>query len=358
MRAAATPPFFVSTERLRGCHGQVSNHQDQAAKHGRHRLLLCHEEESPEHDRENELPQVRPGRAQARRVQGSQDKVDGTSDAPPAAVPGQRHPRPIRLTALALSDRRLPRVVALLGALLLLGTFAPLSLYHPPRFTHAAVIAFDPVPLDEDAPQRSRIGSLVFLQGWALRSDNPGFGGISALHVDGRRVTGLSDTGVLSRFDLPDGGAHAVRGRLDPLPDGPGPPTRKSNRDSESMLVFDGHLWVGFERHNEIWRYASGDWHRESHAAPPAMKHWPNNTGPEAMVRLDDGRFLLFAENAPRGDGTSEVVLFDGDPAVPGTRTVTLGYRPPDGYRATDAALLPDGRILILNRRVSIWEGF
>jgi len=262
------------------------------------------------------------------------------------------------LTAPALSDRRLYRIVALLGALLLLATFAPLSLYHPPRFTHAAVIAFDPVPLDEDAPQRSRIGSLVFLQGWALRSDNPGFGGISALHVDGRRVTGLSDTGVLSRFDLPDGGARAVRGRLDPLPDGPGPPTLKSNRDSESMLIFAGHLWAGFERHNEIWRYASGDGHPESHAAPPAMKHWPYNTGPEAMVRLDDGRFLVFAENAPRGDGTSEVVLFDGDPAVPGTRTVTLGYRPPDGYRATDAALLPDGRILILNRRVTIWEGF
>jgi hypothetical protein len=34
-----------------------------------------------------------------------------------------------------------------------------------------------------------------------------------------------------------------------------------------------------------------------------------------------------------------------------------MRYLPPDGYRATDAALLPDGRILVLNRRWRLLEG-
>ena len=36
--------------------------------------------------------------------------------------------------------------------------------------------------------------------------------------------------------------------------------------------------------------------------------------------------------------------------SMPGTRVSRLGYRPPPGYRLTDAALLPNGRLLILTR--------
>jgi hypothetical protein len=75
------------------------------------------------------------------------------------------------------------------------------------------------------------------------------------------------------------------------------------------------------------------------------------------MVRLPNGQFLVFSEQARRGDGTTDVLWFDGDPAVPGTQAVSLGYRAPEGYDATDAGLLPDGRVLLLNRRFTIWEG-
>ena len=56
--------------------------------------------------------------------------------------------------------------------------------------------------------------------------------------------------------------------------------------------------------------------------------------------------------------GTSDALLFVGDPAVAGTKVVRLRYRPPPGYRITDAAVLPGGALLFLNRRWSYLNGF
>jgi hypothetical protein len=84
------------------------------------------------------------------------------------------------------------------------------------------------------------------------------------------------------------------------------------------------------------------------------MRKWRSNRGSEAMVRLPGGRFLVFSEGS---EGGSPVLMFAGDPAVAGTKAMTMRYRPPDGYRITDAALLPDGRLLLLNRRVTFVEG-
>jgi hypothetical protein len=88
------------------------------------------------------------------------------------------------------------------------------------------------------------------------------------------------------------------------------------------------------------------------------MRRWRGNAGPEAMARLADGRFLLFAEGPDDQRATSDAVLFEGDPAEPGTRAVRLRYRRVPGYRVTDAGLLPDGRLILLNRRFAWLEGF
>jgi hypothetical protein len=106
-----------------------------------------------------------------------------------------------------------------------------------------------------------------------------------------------------------------------------------------------------------VRRYRLPGWTFEAGVAPAAIGTWPANGGAEAMVRLRDGRFLIFSEAAELEDGVTEAVLFDGDPAEPGTRSARLAYRPPTGYQATDAAMLPDGRILILNRRFGLLHG-
>jgi hypothetical protein len=241
----------------------------------------------------------------------------------------------------------------ILPLLPMLASFAAPATVGPPLAP--ATISFTPVPLDESAPARRRLGALLYVGGWELRSDDPRFGGLSALHVEGREATAVSDAGALVRFTLPGGGAPRLA--IAPLPDGPGRTAAKADRDSEAMAIDGERAWISFERANAIWRYDRRSWRSDSHAAPPAMQDWPSNAGGEAMLRLPDGRFLILSEAGDGPDGSTAALLFDGDPAVPGTPVTRLGYRAPEGYRVTDAALLPDGRILYLNRRFTVLDG-
>jgi len=88
-----------------------------------------------------------------------------------------------------------------------------------------------------------------------------------------------------------------------------------------------------------------------------AMRRFGRNAGAEAIVRLPDGRFLILSETASGQPGLYRGLLFGGDPAEPHTPNAPVYYRPPPGFRATDAALLPDGRVLVLNRRFNLLEG-
>lgn len=220
-----------------------------------------------------------------------------------------------------------------------------------------AILRFVPVPLDAGDPRQGRVGALLYRGGWELASDSPRFGGISALHVADGEAIALSDAGTLFRFALP-AGRGAERVRIVPLPSGPGPATRKSNRDTESMVVRGRWLWAGFERHNTIWRYRRADLAATASARPEPMRRWRANSGPEAMTRLADGRFLVLGEGLNDRQATSGAVLFDGDPAEPRTAAFSLRYRRVPGYRATDAAVLPDGRLIVLNRRFAWLEGW
>lgn len=113
-----------------------------------------------------------------------------------------------------------------------------------------------------------------------------------------------------------------------------------------------GRVWVGFERANEIWRYAPGLGLPAADVAPRAMRDWEDNGGAESLVRLHDGRFLVIAETDPKHGATPrDALLFDGDPVARPDRGVRFRYRPPDGYDPSDATELPDGRVLVLNRR-------
>ena len=244
------------------------------------------------------------------------------------------------------------RVAAAPLILILLGTFAPPALHHARPPPDHPLIVFAPVPFDSRHPGRKTVGGLAWLGGWALESNDPRFGGISALHISGSRVTALSDAGTLMRFGLPGSPADT---KIEPLAAGPGSADVKGDRDSESLAVHGGRVWVGFERSHAIWRYDLAGWRPEGSARPPAMRRWRSNRGVEALIRLPGGRFLAFSEGG--GFRESPVILFHGDPARQGTRAETLRYRPPAGYRITDAALLPGGRLLLLHRRVRLTEG-
>lgn len=248
------------------------------------------------------------------------------------------------------------RVAGLFGLLGLLTTYVQPGPAAAPLGPGQVALAAMPIPFDARAPNRRREGRLLFLGGWHLGAADPRFGGISAMHVGEQEVLAISDAGSLLRFRRPDrDGADWVAVR--PIPRGPGTGARKSDRDTESLVVHGRRAWIGFEGRNQVWRYALPDFLFEAAAAPAAMKGWSTNSGSEAMVRLPDGRFIVFAEGPVRGDGTSAALLFAGDPALAATGATDLRYRPPSGYRITDATVLPDGRLLLLNRRFTLWDG-
>ncbi len=223
------------------------------------------------------------------------------------------------------------------------------------------VIQFERIALNENAPQDRKLGRLTFLDGWKLTSDNTEFGGISALHAQGGdSFLALSDSGMLFGFTVPDADRMAARRSfIVPLPGIAAPQSDKKLRDTESW-AFDpgtGRIWIGFEHSNAITRYAPSFARQQAVVRPPEMAEWPSNGGAEAMLKMPGGRFIVFSEEAYGPDNSSEALIFSGDPASVNAKAVRFGYRPPQGYRVTDAALLPDGKVILLNRRFTLLEG-
>lgn len=244
------------------------------------------------------------------------------------------------------------RILLALAAMFLLATFAPFSLFSEPALPAQPLLRFEPVPLDADDPKRRRLGSLSYLGGWSLTSNDPRYGGISAIHVENGEVLALSDGGILFRHALPadrEGIPMSVH-RLETVKD-------KRQRDTEAMVVGDEDIWVTFERRNEVRRYDRDTLRREARRKPLAMHGWYRNSGAEAMARLPGGRFLIVSERSSRGARYSEALLFEGDPTRGSTDVAQMAIERPKDHRITEVARLPDGRLLFLMRRFSYLGG-
>lgn len=208
-------------------------------------------------------------------------------------------------------------------------------------------LSFRALPLPDTMP-----GPLEPRGAWVLDSPNAVFGSYSALVVlpDGSLLA-ASDKGSMMHFSAPAIRPSHVRiGYFGQ--DGSRP---KWQLDIESMTrdPASGRLWLGFENDHRIERFDPG-FRGQATVRPEAMRRWSSNTGAEAMVRLADGRFVVIAEGASRwSDGEAPALLFTEDPVLGGE---PIGFRlaSPRGYKPVDAAQLPDGRVVILLRKV-VW---
>lgn len=219
-----------------------------------------------------------------------------------------------------------------------------------------SIVTFERVALDRDHPERRDFDRLELLGMWRLASNNPYFGGISSIRIRGGEVLALSDASYVFRFNIDERRRQAPM-RVRQLP---GIYTsRHPDRDAESMATdpATGMMWVAFEASNTIRRYSPNLGAKKAWVAPVAMAGWPDNQGPEAFVHLPDGRFIVLSEASPGPGESIEALVFPGDPIDNGRSTRRFYYKPPAGFSPTDAALLPDGRVLVINRRFTISEG-
>jgi hypothetical protein len=144
-----------------------------------------------------------------------------------------------------------------------------------------------------------------------------------------------------------------------PFPGAFGTAITYKDRDSEG-IAYDpasGRIWVSYEHSHAIRRFTPSLARVDGLVRPEAMRGWPSNKGVEALIRLPDGRFYAFAEGGPE-DGVYPALAFSGDPVEPGTNSFAFRYRPTEGYRITDGTVLPDGRLLLLERRIGLPHGF
>jgi hypothetical protein len=212
-------------------------------------------------------------------------------------------------------------------------------------------------------PDLKRFGVLEFRGGMVLTSPSPHFGGWSglAMEADGRSLVAISDVGGWLTADLTyegDRPSKLVHARIGPLLAAGGRLLRnKREQDAESLTLLEGTLakgtlLVGFERVHRIGRFEIRD--RQVRAPsgylrlPPEARRMQQNQGIEALAVLRagplKGSVVAFAERFTRGSGYhTGWIWVEGEPR-------RLQLKDIDGFNITDAAGLPDGSLLVLER--------
>ena len=209
-------------------------------------------------------------------------------------------------------------------------------------------------------PVRRRFGLLEFRGGLALQSPSRHFGGLSALRIqeDGARFVALTDRGWWLRGRIRYEGmrpAAIVDAEIAPVLGADGQPLAKRGwYDTEAIAEDGGTLYVGIERVHQIVRFNYGRDGLLARAQPVvvplAMRSLPSNRGIESLVFVPKGLPLagtLIAISERGLDKSGDTVGF----LIGGPQSGMFSVRRADNFDISDAALLPDGDLLLLERK-------
>ncbi len=228
-----------------------------------------------------------------------------------------------------------------------------------------------PIPhFERGKPDTKRFGQLEYRGGLVLTSPSAGFGGWSGLIMepDGSKLLSISDVGgwLTASVTYQDGRPTGLKNaRLGPLLSVRGRPLQdKREKDAEGVTLLDGSiangtLLVSFERLHRIGRYPIRNGEVQTPTGylnlhPDARRMSPNQ-GIEAVAVLQGGRLkgsvVAFAERFTRGSGYHTGWVWVGGAPKP------IHLQDIDGFDITDAASLPNGDLLVLERRFRWTEG-
>jgi hypothetical protein len=203
-------------------------------------------------------------------------------------------------------------------------------------------------------------GPLRPLGGLVLAPDMLGGGGFSGVHLaPDLTLTLISDRGHWAEARLVLDGLTPIG--LQPLRHGPlrdeagKPIPRGFAADAEALARLPDGTWlVAFERRHRIRAYRRLDGPGAYVAAPPGLEAAPPNGGLESLAVLPDRRLFTIAETFTPPDRPELRHAWLGAPG----RWTPLYWQPAPGFHPTDAAILPDSRALVLERRFSLLGGF
>jgi hypothetical protein len=203
-------------------------------------------------------------------------------------------------------------------------------------------------------------GALRPLGGLVIDASALGGGGFSGAHLaPDLTLTMISDRGHWAEARLLlDGltpvGLHPLR--HGPLRDEAGRPLpRGFAADAEALARRPDGTWlVAFERRHRIRAYRRLDGPGLYVAAPPGLEAAPSNGGLESLAVLPDGRLFAIAETFSPPERPDLRHAWLGQPGA----WMPLYWQSSAGFHPTDAAILPDGRALVLERRFSLLGGF
>ena len=226
-------------------------------------------------------------------------------------------------------------------------------------------IRADPITgFDIRDPSRRQFGLLEFRGGLLLRSPAKHFGGLSAIRVaaDGAHFIALTDKAWWLRGRLlyagtrPSGIADA---EMAPILGADGRPlAARGWYDTEAIAEDGGTLYVGIERVHQIVQFNYGKEgllaRGRAIALPPGLRSLPSNKGIEALVFVPKGlplagTLIAISERGLDKAGNISAFLIGG--ATPGAFAIKRS----SSFDITDAALLPGGHLLVLERRFG-WD--
>ena len=227
------------------------------------------------------------------------------------------------------------------------------------RWDHARRLEIAALPVSPRAAEG--LGPFRLAGAWELHSDDFLFGGYSALIArPGGRLLALSDrNGRLDFREPPGTPAPFLMSRISV-----DPREVRGIADAEAATSdAAGTIWISWEDRHMISRIDRAFTH-EVRVLPKELRGWSSQFGAESMARDGAGRFILVSEDfVPRSyERQHETLVYPSDPTEgaeglvgPAMASATHGRLfASTGYRPTDMALLPDGRALILLRRL-VW---
>ena len=214
-------------------------------------------------------------------------------------------------------------------------------------------ITFTPIKLPPESVLKANLGAFELAGAWRMDGEHSDFGSFSALIRTGAgKFIAFSDKGFALRFSAP--GMDQRDTRLMPIT-----ATHslfKATRDAEAAThdPVTRRSWIAWEGRNAISR-VSPDLKQEAFVRPKALRGWGRNSGPESMVRLADGRFIVLREGFDEQfkRDRHRAVIFSGDPIDSG-EPANFTFDGPVRFAPTDMAQMPDGRVLVLMRR-AVW---